>query len=435
MKTSFSILACLLLIVLVGDFALGAEAVVDRHPNNSDNGGLAVDKAIRASGRDVAGRFAGSKNLMPLLVATGNIQPRALLVQQAGSTQEVMYRPAEKRQFNAIHSPEQKLRVEKMRNEYMEVLNSRGRTTHQLVQAKATKANAGKPENETPIWTDAKTAAKEFPGFALLGEYVRGDDAIQVVPCEGQYYLSIYRGGLPGAGWDRGKILHEWLDANAVKQRLKGFRKVDRSASLDFPEPPSNAIVLFDGSGKEHWAFGKVENGLLQAGAKTKREFQDFRLHFECSIPLKPELPLAHPGRGNSGVFAVGAYEVQVCDTFGVDFAPDRWEIDRVMKHPDTWCGAIYGIRAPDTNMCLPPLSWQSFDIEFTAARFEDGMKVTDARMTVHQNGMLIHDDVPLPEGTGGGPSGPRAEVPRGPIYVQSHGNPVQYRNIWVTEN
>ena len=122
----------------------------------------------------------------------------------------------------------------------------------------------------------------------------------------------------------------------------------------------------------------------------------------------------------------------ETIDTFGVDFAPDRWEEDGVMKHPDTWCGGIYGIRAANVNMCLPPLAWQTFDIEFTAACFEGEKKVTDARMTVHQNGVKIHDNVAIPEGTGGGPKGPRPEVPSGPIYVQSHGNPNLFRNIWL---
>ena len=266
----------------------------------------------------------------------------------------------------------------------------------------------------TPTWTDPAVAAQESPAFAFLGEYARGDMAIQVVPCEGRFYLSVYQGGLPGAGWD-------------------GVTKVDRSAKLDFTKPPEDAIVLFDGSDMKQWANGKMKDGMLLAGAKTRKsDFQDFRLHFETLTPFKPELPLAHPGRGNSGVFALGAYEVQVCDTFGVDFAPDRWEADNVQKKPDTWCGSIYGIHAASVNMCLPPLAWQTFDIEFTAARFDGEKKVTDARMTVHQNGVKIHDNVAVPSGTGGGPRGPRPEVATGPIYVQSHGNPNLYRNIWV---
>ena len=288
---------------------------------------------------------------------------------------------------------------------------------------------------ETPTWTDAKTAAEEFPGFAFLGEYVKDDHAIQVVPCEDRFYLSIYRGGFPAAGWDGGAIKHEWVISDAIQERIEGYEKVDRSSKLKFTKPPADAIVLFDGSDMKQWGHGKIKNRLLQAGAGTKRKFQDFTLHLECLVPFKPELPLSHPDRGNSGVFAVGAYEVQVSDTFGLDFSPSAWTEMRQLKKPNTWCGSIYGLRTPDVNMCLPPLRWQTFDIQFTAARFEDDKKVSRARITVHQNGVLIHDHFELPEGTGGGPSGPRVEVPEGPIYIQNHRNPTQYRNIWIVEN
>jgi hypothetical protein len=306
-----------------------------------------------------------------------------------------------------------------------------------FVSADDAAPTAAKPTSkvETPTWTDAAIAAKESTAFVFLGEYIDGDKAIQVVPCEGKFYLSIYSGGLPGDGWNGGKIEHQWVVAKDIASTLRGLTKVDRSAKLDFARPPAGATVLFDGSNMKQWAFGKMQNGLLQAGAKTKKaDYRDFRLHFETLLPFKPELPLAHPGRGNSGVFALGAYEVQVCDTFGVDFAPERWEEDNVQKKPNTWCGSIYGIRQADVNMCLPPLSWQTFDLDFTAARFENDAKVSDARMTIHQNGVLVHDDVVVPAGTGGGPKGPRPEVPAGPISVQKHGNPTQYRNIWVIE-
>jgi hypothetical protein len=82
----------------------------------------------------------------------------------------------------------------------------------------------------------------------------------------------------------------------------------------------------------------------------------------------------------------------------------------------------------------LPPLSWQTFDLKFAAARFDDEEKISNARMTVHQNGVKIHDDVEVTGGTGGGPKGPRPEVPTGPIYFQNHSNPNVFRNIWVIE-
>ncbi len=302
-------------------------------------------------------------------------------------------------------------------------------------QKMTAKQKAKKALLETPTWTEATTAAKESTAFAFLGEYLDGERAIQVVPAEGRFYLSIYQGGLPGAGWDGTKIEHEWIEANEIQSRLDGLNKVDRSSNLKFAQPPTDATVLFDGSDTKQWAHGKMKDGLLQAGAKTKKsDYQDFQLHFETLIPFKPELPLGHPARGNSGVFALGAYEVQVCDSFGVDFAPDRWKVDNVKKKPNTWCGSVYGIHPADVNMCLPPLVWQTFDIEFTAARFEGDKKVADARMTVHHNGVKIHDNVAVTSGTGGGPKGPRPEVPSGPIYFQNHNNPTQYRNIWVIE-
>lgn len=301
--------------------------------------------------------------------------------------------------------------------------------------AKARKGGPIVVDKDTPTWTDPQTAEDESPAFKFMGEYLKDEQAVQVVPAEGKFYLSIYQGGLPGAGWDGGLVEHEWVEADAIADRLNGLTKVDRAAELRYPEPPANAIVLFDGQKRDHWAFGKVEDGLLLAGAKTKRnDFVDLKLHFETRTPFRPAYPLGHPDRGNSGVFMLGAYEVQVCDTFGVDFAPDRWDQDRVLKHPATWCGSIYGLAAADVNVCLPPLVWQTFDIDFTAARFEGDKKVSDARMTIHQNGVLIHDDVALAEGTGGGPAGPRPEVASGPILIQNHHSLNQYRNIWVVE-
>ena len=286
----------------------------------------------------------------------------------------------------------------------------------------------------TPVWTDAKTAATEFAGFQFMGEYTKDGQALQVVPAEGRFYLSIYQGGLPGAGWDGGLIAHQWVDADTVADRVKGWEKVDRSVKLNFTPPPVGATILFDGKKRDHWKNGKVIDGRLQAGARTKKTYTDFKLHLEFMTPLKPTLPLTHPGRGNSGVFALGVYEVQVMDTFGVDPNPTAWQETAILKKPDTWCGSIYGVRALPVNVCLAPLSWQTLDINFTAAKFEGDKKTSDAAITVHLNGVLLHDHFALPSGTGGGPSGPRAEVPRGPIYLQRHGSPVQYRNVWMVE-
>ncbi|MEM6692233.1 MAG: DUF1080 domain-containing protein, partial [Planctomycetota bacterium] len=197
-------------------------------------------------------------------------------------------------------------------------------------------------------------------------------------------------------------------------------------------QPPSDAIVLFDGSRTDAWQDAKTENGFLKAGTRTKEKFRDFRLYLEFMIPLKPEPPISHPHRGNSGVFAVGAYEVQIADTFGLDMSDSAWTDIPRLKPVNTWCGSIYGISEPSVNMCLPPLTWQSLEIDFRAARFDRGKKVESAVMTVVLNGVVVQDSVVLPSGTGGGSSGPRREVGEGPVVLQNHSNPNLFRNVWI---
>ncbi|WP_186775603.1 sulfatase-like hydrolase/transferase [Rubripirellula tenax] len=288
------------------------------------------------------------------------------------------------------------------------------------------------PYPDAATWTDAGVAVKEFPGFAFIGEFVKDRQALQATPAGNQFYLSIYQGGLPGAGWDGDAVAHEWIELSDLQNRLQGWTKVDRSKAAVGKQPPAGAIVLFDGSNTNAWKNAKIVNGTLQAGAATKQNFRDFTLYLEYLVPLKPEPPISHPHRGNSGVFAVGAYEVQIADTFGLDPNPNAWKEVDLLKPVDTWSGSVYGIRAADLNMCLPPLAWQSMEIEFKAARFTGGSKVSNAVISVILNGVKIQDNISLPEGTGGGPAGPRPEVANGPIYLQNHGNPNRFRNVWI---
>jgi 3-keto-disaccharide hydrolase len=195
--------------------------------------------------------------------------------------------------------------------------------------------------------------------------------------------------------------------------------------------PPSGALVLFDGEDLDQWvktdgksapAWELVERRAMQVTPRggsliTKQKFDGhFKLHIEFRVPYMPEAQ--GQARGNSGVYLQGRYEVQILDSYG-------------LKSSDNDCGGIYKVAIPKINACKAPTVWQSYDIDFRAPRFADGKKVEPARISVLQNGVPIHEDVAIPidnttAGLGGDPGQP------GPIMLQDHGNPVQYRNIWL---
>jgi hypothetical protein len=195
--------------------------------------------------------------------------------------------------------------------------------------------------------------------------------------------------------------------------------------------PPSGALVLFDGNDLDSWvktdgkspaAWGLVAGAAMQVTPRsgaimTRRSFDGhFKLHVEFRVPYMPQAK--GQARGNSGVYLQGRYEVQVLDSYGLD-------------SKDNDCGGIYEVAKPRVNACKAPTVWQSYDIDFRAPRYRDGKKVEPARIGVIQNGVVIHDDVAITvdntrSGLGGDPSRP------GPIMLQDHGNPVQFRNIWL---
>jgi hypothetical protein len=215
-----------------------------------------------------------------------------------------------------------------------------------------------------------------------------------------------------------------------LDDKLKIAKPEDLKDTESVPAP-SGAIVLFDGKDFSNWVKkdGKSEvkwnlrEGGIMEGVKghgdiiTKEKFGgSFKLHVEFRVPYEPGG--SGQGRGNSGVYVQGRYEVQVLDSYG-------------LKPGKNDCGAIYEVAAPAVNACKAPTVWQSYDIEFTAPKFENGKKTEPAKMTVHHNGVKIHDNVSIPvdntrAGMGGDPSTP------GPILLQDHGHPVQYRNIWL---
>lgn len=280
---------------------------------------------------------------------------------------------------------------------------------------------AQQKKNDNPVYDNPEAAAAD-PDFALQGEYTKEGQGLQIVALgDGQFKGKAFNGGLPGAGWDRKKPTEFEFDGESVKIVIEDYKKVERKSPTLGAKPPKDAVVLFDGSANsvlKHWNKGAntTDDGLLMQGVTSTDKFQDFSIHVEFRLPFQPKA--RGQGRGNSGLYYQGRFETQMLDSFG-------------LEGKDNECGGLYTIKAPDVNMCLPPLSWQTYDADFRAARYaENGKKTENARITVRLNGVVIHNDVELPKSTTAAPvkEGPEP----GPIYLQNHGNPVRYRNIWV---
>jgi hypothetical protein len=215
------------------------------------------------------------------------------------------------------------------------------------------------------------------------------------------------------------------------------FEKVIRRSPTLGEKAPEGATVIFDGTNVDKFEAGAKINELQRGGnnannanatpqrvlwseavAKPFEKGKPYTLHLEF---INTFMPTQHgQGRSNSGVYIAESYECQVLDSFG-HVPPQNNE-----------CGGFYQIKAPIVNACYPPLVWQTYDIDYTPAKYADGKKTANARVTVKQNGVTIQDDVELPKETPGRQA--EADEARG-LYLQGHGNNVQYRNIWVKYN
>ncbi len=204
-------------------------------------------------------------------------------------------------------------------------------------------------------------------------------------------------------------------------------------------DAPADAVVLFDGTAASmaNWTDTKGNSSKWVAGdgymesvkgagyIQTKEQFGSCQLHVEFATPK--QVSGSGQGRGNSGVFLQGQYEIQVLDSY------------ENKTYPDGQCGALYGRAVPLVNVCRKPGEWQSYDIIYHRPMFDkDGNVTRKATFTVFHNGVLIHDHVELTGGTGWiNPHAVTEYQPhgdKGPIQLQDHGNPVRYRNIWIRE-
>jgi hypothetical protein len=312
---------------------------------------------------------------------------------------------------------------------------------------------------QNPEITDPAEAAKD-PDFNIQGEYLghrTGNEqqkiGAQVVALgNGKFSVVLYAGGLPGTGWKRGDKIKKFdaslvgkevtltdpdaaKTTNVAKTKSVGkivdgvltavapegvytLKRIERKSPTLDAKPPKDAAVLFDGTSADKFEPGTLlPNKNLLSEETSKQRFGDCTLHVEFRLSYMPNA--RGQARSNSGVYVHDCYEIQVLDSFGLEGESNE-------------CGGFYSVRKPDVNMCFPPLTWQTYDMKFTAPKFKDGKKIANAKIEVRHNGVVIHPEFELPlNSPGRQEEGP---APR-PIYLQGHGNKVEYRNIWVKEN
>ncbi|MHC4947436.1 MAG: family 16 glycoside hydrolase [Planctomycetota bacterium] len=326
-----------------------------------------------------------------------------------------------------------------------------------------------RPAPDEPVtWAPLAVTSPDFPGRFDLKAALGGDDRCAYVAttlwADGDRVVRLELGSDDGIkAWVNGAVVHannalrgltvgsdrgevalrdgpnplllkvtqgggDWSFTCRVRDPLGFHAEGVRVATADeLATRPADAIALFDGGDLDAWTHPDgtspawaVEDGQLvvrpgSGSLRTRDAYDDFLLHVGFMIPA--DVAGTGQDRGNSGVYLQGRYEVQVLGSWGQPALVDG-------------CGAIYGHAAPRVNAARPPGAWQEYVVDFTApCRDGDGNKVRAARISVWHNGVLVHDDVEVPDRTGhGAPEGPGP----GPIVLQDHGSGVRYRDVWI---
>jgi hypothetical protein len=400
-------------------------------------------------------------------------------------------------------------------------------------------APAPRTEKEEPPKVAVNDPAKlaEDLHFAIQGEYLGkrvgtkgvGDSlGAQVIALgDGKFEVKLFRGGLPGAGWDgrppaagKGPLDHDRVEVKSAEKpeetlgvlapgtntknrvftvfgkKSVVLRKIERKSPTLGAKPPKGAVVLFSGpSDADKWdkaTIAKLSDGkFLAAGVRTKRKFQSFHLHIEFRTPWMPRA--AGRDRGSSGIYLQDRYRFRVLDNFGLEGADKERgaiheeheliikfdvavkkavSIGKALDNLNFFSGStaaqgqLLSLRFPKedlenlyikndrgemvpyssfmkiektpstakVNMCFPPMTWQTYDIDFTAAVVDSaGVKTKHAKATVKHNGVVIYDGLELKGNTlGGGNSINKKLTEPGALYLQNHGDPVVFKNIWA---
>ncbi len=310
-----------------------------------------------------------------------------------------------------------------------------------------------------PTIVDVKDAGADY---AVQGEYLGeaklANGATLKIGAQvaalgaGKFALTLLPGGLPGDGWDnqtkfeaegqtagdtttfagqgfKGSLTAEKLTLTRDDGQSVTLPKTVRVSPTLGAKAPEGALVLLGADPKPNldaWAPAQLHaNGWFCTEPnqpKTKANLGSGKLHIEVMLPFEPEN--RGQGRSNSGIYLQDRYEVQVVDSFGFKVGPGKPNGDVI--------GDIYSKAGALTNAALPPLTWQTYDIDFVAARYENGQKTANARATVRINGILVHDNVEISAVTGG--QGHQESADPAPLMLQFHHHPIFFRNIWFQE-
>jgi hypothetical protein len=244
------------------------------------------------------------------------------------------------------------------------------------------------------------------------------------IEAKGKFTITTPQGG--GQGGGAGQFRGTPVKIEIAEPAMTFEKQFRRSPTLG-AEPPAGAIVLFDGTNVDWFPGAKMNEpevtGQGRGGNRTTLwaeaaskpfEKKPYKMHVEFMLSYMPQAK--GQARSNSGVYIDERYECQVLDSFGLEGKNNE-------------CGGFYEVAEPLVNMCFPPLTWQTYDIEFTPAKYEGNNKVANARVTVVHNGVKIHDNIEFQKETPGRKR--EGAEPLG-VYLQGHGNKVQYRNIWL---
>jgi hypothetical protein len=210
--------------------------------------------------------------------------------------------------------------------------------------------------------------------------------------------------------------VYQFVQYDSQRKIMAQLLRIQRYSTTLGLDPPAGAVVLFrDGQIGELANASLSPAGNLAIGATTNFPVEDFHLHVEFRLPFQADK--SNQDRGNSGIYIQRRYELQILDSFGEPPLENN-------------AGSIYRRIAPLGNMSLPPLAWQTYDIWFTAARWTpDGKKISNARVTLKHNGIVVHDNTEIPGKTGAGwAEGPEPQA----ILFQDHRDPVEFRNVWL---